>query len=1026
MAAIATCAELSTGSDRTLRLCACTYAIYRVGPVTVLQEFLLNGGAGLAVEALAGVRKFVAREYLSRDSLDRLLLLIDDEFAAETRLSRSQFLAWREDPDLSHALEACLGEPTADRASDERLAALIAPHLSEVAAEPVALAERIAVFAWRAAPLTVEGHSETTVLLADRIDRLGFQVNSFADLFVARPADERERLGEALLRGPLTHAHAQELVEEAQRLAETNPLAAARAMIEACARLRSAGIESIAESYEERAAELLLAAEQASEAIVLLTDVAGARLDRGSELAQLTIGRIEKAEVEKPEWLDPLLSALQYWPVDLEGSVAECIRIAGEHPLPPLWLRRVFELALLQGSYEEIVVLAATHDRECKPLDFRSRLCVAEASAASEGTDNRWHELLSWADSQAKAEVAATVWQRRGYFLAMRGEVEDAIEAYRRAMAAWSRLTDGEEQVAECFYSILNISSRASLLPETELMPLASELRGNSVYPAARAERLEQVGMSQRLAGKLREALFSYSRSLLIHRSGGSFYGNIRLSEALAELHQQAGEPLAALRARLDAGQGKEAADLARECDLAQLPAALELNGPGWMRAAEYRVIAEVGEELAVAYVASIAPQILVDSRLPFEGFIGPSVPAAARLALAAVAVKIEDSCNRQEALVLLRETFEHSFIENTRAAANALAIGSELGLWDEVDLLVEGTLAEPSQSGLRPGWLAEQVAERPAVAERLRDAAREGSQLALIALASAELENTGLPLVSGDRRLVELCEERVTSRGLRSVERTEPKGGRPQVRVGFGVDLGIVGTLGNFCTSEKQSQLLAGLTEVIESAEEPENHRASAIAALYELTPAFEEAEARHLLTLLRPLAAGDYPASPWDEDQDHPYSAIRVTMHINGSLQAASLQLAARLASRFPQFAGAWIGPLMLGALVSMLPLVQRAGLLAAAEHPGLVPAVLIKQGLCSERPQVRADALRAWAESDAELPGAEALLIDPAPLVRMALAAVAPQLPRAQSCEILRALTDDPDPLISCRASASLACA
>lgn len=994
------------------------------GPVSVLQEFLLNGGAGLAVEALAGVREFVAREYLGRDPLDRLLLLIEDEFAAETGLSRSQFLAWRENPKLARALEACLGEPAAEGASNERLSVLIASHLSEVTAEPAALAERIAAFAWRAAPLTVEGHPEATALLADRIDRLGSQVNSLADLFVARPVGERERLGEALLRGPLTHANAQELVEEAQRLAEANPLAAARAMSEACARLRSAGIESIAESYEERAAELLLAAEQGAEAIVLLTEVSGARLDRGSELAQVTIGRIEKMEAGKPEWLDPLLYALHYWPVDPEGSVAECIRIAGEYSLPAPWLRRVFELALLHGSHEEILVLAAELDADREQLDFRSRLCLAEASAASEGKDDRWQELLSWADSQGEAEVAGTVWQRRGYFLVMRGEVEAAIEAYRRAMAAWSRLADGEEQVAECFYSILNISSRASLLPETELMPLASELRGNSGYPAARAERLEQVGMSQRLAGKLREALFSYSRSLLIHRGGGSFYGVMRLSEALAELHQEAGEPLAALRARLDAGQGKEAAELARECELTQLPTALELNGPGWMRAAEYRVIAEVGEELPFAYVASIVPQILADSRLPFKGFIGPSVPAAARLALAAVAVKIEDSCDRAEALVLLRETFEHSFIENTRAAANALAIGSELGLWDEVDLLVEGTLAEPTQSGLRPGWLAEQAEERPAVAERLRVAAREGSQLALIALASAELENPSSELLSGDRRLVELCEERVTSSGLRSVKRTEPKEGRPQVSVGFGVDLSILGKLGNFCSPERRSQFLAELIQVIESAEEPENHRASAVAALYELTPALGEAEARRLLALLRPLAGGDYPASPWDEDQDHPYSAIRVTMHINGSLQAASLQLAARLASRFPKFAGEWLAPLVLGALVSMLPPVQRAGLLAAAEHPGLVPAVLIEQGLRSERPHVRADALRAWAASGEELPRAEALLVDPAPLVRMVLATSAPQLPDSQRCEILGVLADDPDPLISHRARAALA--
>jgi hypothetical protein len=845
--------------------------------------------------------------------------------------------------------------------------------------------------------------------------------DSVLDLFRDQDWREREGLGEALLQGPLTHAKAQDLIEDAQRLAEADPLAAARSMQTACERLREVGIGPIAESYEEEAAELLLSAGRGDEAVETLIALAGARIDRGSELAQMTIRRVESVTQGKPDWLDPLLQALLYWPVDPEGSIKECVALVGKAVITPVWLRRIFELLLVHEKWKEILEIAAVVDLGTEPIDFRTTLCIAEARFFVDGDDGGWSDLLTWVGLEADPRVAGIVWQRRGHHLAMRDEVDSAIAAYRNAMRAWSRAPEGEEQVAEGYYCILNICTRAARKPpDPELMPLASELRGDSDFPGARAERLEQVGMSQRLAGRLRESVFSYSRSLLIHRVAGDFYGVVRLRELLAGLNEEAGETLAALSDYLAAGQAKEATPLARGVDRAGLLARLRLDGPAWARAAEYRVIASVGEELPADFVARVVPRMLADSALPFEGFMGPSVSISARLGLAAVSAKIEAEKDRDAALRLLREDLELSFAENTEAAAKALAIGSELGLWDEVSELVEATLSDRSHTGLGSTWLARQAVERDEIAVRLKRAALDGNRSALVALAEGELD-AGEPLISSAPELVELCEEIINSRDLASVHRTPAAPGRrPEVRVDMGVDLSFLGVIANFCRRQARSSLVSGLLDLVLDPGEPENHRSSAVAALLELTPSLEEDEGRRVIDVLRPLAAGDYPASPFDQDEAHPFSAIRVSMHIDASLRAAALQSIARLLARFAPLGGGWFPPLLLAALVDDVARVQRAGLLAAAEHPGLVPSVLISRALRSERPFVRANALRAWVATGEELPDdALALTRDEAPVVRMTLAGLGPDLPDAQRAEILSVLTGDPDPLVSVRA-------
>lgn len=985
--------------------------------MSLLQDFLVNGGAGVALEGASTLRRFLVEEYFSRDQLDRLLLLFEDEFGAEAGISRAEFLRWREDEDLRRGLEGVLGQLSGTPLPNEELAGLIARHLPADRESASDLAGQISSFAGEAAPLTVDSLKESTGLLAHRLGRVDSKVDGVLDYFKDSQWRERERLGEALLRGPLAHANAQELIEEAQRLAESNPAAGAEAMLEACARLRDAGIASVAETYEEQAADLLVKAENPSRARRLLMEIAAARLGRGSELARQTVARLNDLGEGKPKWLDDLLEAYLYWPIDPRGAVEAVAAAARSGELPDAWFVMVLELLVVLEEYELILGLA-DHAPVDGEMGHRIRLCVAEASGFARDDDHVWQQLLDWVRGCADPEVAGLVWQRRGFHLAMLDDVEGAVAAYRHAMASWSRLPAAEEQVAEGYYCILNVSLFSGReADERQLLPLAADLRGDSSLPGARAERLEYTGMSQFLESKYREALLSYSRSLLIHRRTGSFQGAVRLRAQLGELNREVDEHVAAIAHFLAAGKGKEARGIARECPLEALEELLCLDGPEWRRAAEYSVIAEVGEEMSADFAAGHLPQILIDAGKPFVSFFSPSVSVSGRLALSALALAIDDRELRDRALEVLREELDHSFVENTRAAARTLALGTEIAIWDESERLIDAFLADPSVSGLTPGWAAGLAAESKAAVEKLKHGACEGSASALYALALLELESDEETPLSGVPELVRRCDEYVSERELTSVRRTPAGPGQTgSVSVGFGTDLSPIGAIANFCDSAVRADLVEGLIELIGSSEEPENHRSSGVAALFHLVPSLDEEQAGRVVAALRPMAKGSYPASPWDGNNDHPFSAIRVSLHVNESLRAAALQLIAKLYERFPPLWSDWLQPLIEVALMSPEPLVTRAGLSAVRSLPSLELLPIIEPHFGAPQATVRADALRAWVAADEPLPALGlALAEDSAPLVRMTLAEHIDRLSSEQAAGVRAVLSVDRDPVI-----------
>lgn len=990
----------------------------------VIQDLLTGVGA----EGVFEVSR-VIHGYTQQDQLGRLLLLIDKEFGDESELDRSAFLQWRTHDDLEQGLKALLGGDFSR--SDEELAGLIEPRLAYTPDQGKRdLARRIAAFARRAAPLAVKEVPQATAFLNARIEQevSGSEARItglMRDLSAGR--DGGDHLGEALMRGPLDHANARQLIEEAQAVAETAPLRAAETLLEACQRLDDAGLGVVAETYRERAAELLRLGGEGGRAVMLLAEIARARLDRSSGLANSTLQRLRELSAPKPQWLEDFLTAMDIWPLDPSGA-GELLSSALSEDIPLDWRAHGAELLLLLGRTAELA--AVTKGREAEDFtgpNYRIELCVAEAETdlgESEG-EQRWQRLLEWVDQRAEPFERGLMWQRRGFALATEDRVDEAIAAYRTAMGAWSRLHHGDEQVAEAFYCIQAASLNAARDPvDYELWPLAAELRGDSELPVARGERLEHLGMKQRLTNNLRGAVFPYSRALFVHHRTGSLQGVLAVRERLGELMNVVGEPLAAIEHYIAAGKSKQARQLARACNLRALEQALDLRGPGWQRAASYAVIAEVGEELSSEFVDAALTQLFHDAEAEVPPWRGPNVRASARLAICATSLKVAEA-QRGRVLDLMREELARSWPENMQAASRALALGTDAGLWDEDEALLEAFLQDPNMSGVQRGWLAERAGKQSVIAVRLRKEALDGNRAALETLAWAQRSGGG-ELITGDSALVDLCTTYVeAAHDLRGVRKIEHEDRPDETQVGIGGNLADLGLLGAYADKKARAALADRLRKVLCSGEEPETHRASALAALEYLSAGASGVEAESLLEEIRPLAEGRYPASPWDSNEDHPLSAIRVSFHRPGVLRATALEFIGQLVEAHRELGNRWQEEIVAKALSDSEILVIRGALSAARGLMARELLARIEPHFAHENAQVRSAALQAWAAIGTDLPPiAVALSEDPAPLVRMTLATVATSLPAQQAAHVLEELASDADLTIRIKAESQAA--
>lgn len=974
-----------------------------------LEDIITSGPvAGGAGRALTYGLKGVIKEFLKSDAEDRLLLLLGDTLRDKYGTKRGQFKHWKKNPEIEDLLGRCIYRDCGDSSRPAGFNHAIARQLQvdklpELASNP----RQIVDVLWQLAPLTVDSYAEGVAVVLNQIE--ASQSENREDLRAIRSLLERSSdssAGEALVRGPAEHANADKLVSDAEEVAEANPENAVSMLLDASEKLRKHGLYVGAESVEQRAAEILeKIPDRSAEALNLRIQVARDQMNRGSGLAQSTFGSIERSDVEKPEWFGNWMNGMRHWPIVPDQARKDLLTVVRSDD-SPLWaMADAAEVLLLLDGVSEArhQLLGAADESED---GIRIKLCLADADHED------WDDLVAIA-ARSSNEMAAIIYARHGRHLAHRDQSAESVESLEKSMDKWSRVPNADEQIASAFYSAQIVAQTSQDLADHlnfDLWPLAYELRSPVDFPEARGNALETQGMSNRLNDRPREAVIAYATALLVYRKSGSLNSEANIHQRLGELHESIEEYDTAIRHYINAGKGESAKKIARKCDLEKLEEDMDLTVPSWHRVAIYSILGEIGEVVSPSYVERNLEKILSDVEDPTPKMTGLITMGSVALSTVSTSVP-EGERHRVRALVVDQVT--NHLGHNEKAAARALELGTEMGIWDESELLLDVYLEEPNVGAVDAGWIADVANRNESIASQMKEAARAGSTRALYALSIADIKlHEARHLTPSEMQ--ELCDNYVRSRlGQSSVEDED---GTVTVS---GIHLDRVGSIALRSTPEVQGELVDDTLRIVTSANETENFRASAMSTLDDLVPSLSDEKAVEVADVVSRLAAGEYILHAADHNHDHPFSAARISLHVEGYLQACSTQCAASLEKRMPGIVPD-LKDIVLTGLSDTRFTVIRGALIAAEYVPEREYSGLLMQLAGSDKAMIRS---RAFAAINAGEVAAESfarkLARDPAPLVRAEVldAVLERNDPWAQ--EILRDFEADPDAYLRMKA-------
>lgn len=442
----------------------------------------------------------------------------------------------------------------------------------------------------------VEGvHGAVDSSRVELLDGLQATERRIVDAFRERTEDHQHStdLAHALLVGPLRHAGVLEEVDRAQSVADAGELLrAAEAFLEIASRLSKRRLELAAEGLQERAAIWIAQSGDVDRATAILLEVAETRISRGARWGVESVARTLGSLLgEEGRWLVDALMSRITWP-ERDGQALEHLRVASERArarkADVRWVAAYVDLLSVQGQHEAVIEAASAVSGQ--PLASGPRLMIEldrldalEVLGEGSEAERAWRELLRWVDTEGSPADRGIAYQRRGVFFAWRESLDQAEDAFRRAMAAWADVPGYDEQVGDAFMSMQHayLSNARLTFPDDELRPLAGSLRGGLEVPAAQADRLITEAMSDRLRDQLPNAEQGYWTAYAIQRRTGSLVGMMGSVEALAELNAHAAHWLEATLLYISAGNGDKAAETARATDPAILADRLQLRAPG-------------------------------------------------------------------------------------------------------------------------------------------------------------------------------------------------------------------------------------------------------------------------------------------------------------------------------------------------------------------------------------------------------------------------------------------------------------
>jgi hypothetical protein len=415
-------------------------------------------------------------------------------------------------------------------------------------------------------------------------------------------------------------------------------------------------------------------------------------------------------------------------------------------------------------------------------------------------------------------------------------------------------------------------------------------------------------------------------------------------------------------------------------------------------------------------YIAEIAEELLTEAAQTAPTIVHPQPSLSARRALAAVALALPERL-RPRAWEQLRQDLSHRLIDIARAAANAFVLATSAGLVDARGDLVDRFLDDPYNAGVSVAWLAREVEKDAALRERIQTAARDDNAGALGVLAAAEA-------IRGDRQL-EAAATQATNRAAQIVTYQEALEDGERT-VGMGIDFAEHGLVARAASPSARGRLLDRLLEIVRDHREPKGNRASAAQGLFNLAPALDGDQASRVAAQLRPLAIGEYQASEFDQNIDHPLSRVRVIVHTPQQLRASAIGTLAQLIAKHRAVSDELLVPAIDQAFRDGSEQVIGAAFDAGARLPDLALPVAPEDGLFHPTAEVRLHALVSWAARNEGLPDEtllDRLARDPDRNVRLQLLAMAAEAGPEGEEVLRRLIATDPDSYVRAKAQQRL---
>jgi tetratricopeptide (TPR) repeat protein len=904
------------------------------------------------------------KQFLRLPPSQRLYRLLWHDFGTATSMSKDEFYAFATDPELQSLTEGLIG---GTRLPDEETRGLIATcierRLHRVPADQrAALADEISALLVRGYPLATRDLSQQLANVTTKLDtQHGESMDAFAELQsglsrLLHRGDPQADLAAALLAGPLAHAGKEEVAGQAQQLAaDGDHAAAAQAFLDVADGLQDSGLFSVAETYRLQAADQLQAAGELAAAAELVESVITQQLDRESPEVWVTTGKLQA--LQPNGWLGDALSACANWPHEpwARARLREAVVADTGSNRQLRWLATLTQIGIVVGDARQVL---ADLPEELPALAPGARLYVeldrldaVEEADGPQATDEKWPALEAWAATQTDPAVQGLCWQRRGYLLARRGDLAGTREAYRRAMAAWSRVERHGEQVADCLFSLQAAESHLGVWNiDIEVRPLAAAMRSPDRTAAGSARRLQERAASNRIAENYRQARREYVLAFASYRRAGSLQGVLHVASQLAELYTATSHRPEAIELFVTAGNGKQAAKVAESLPASQVSEVLGPRIPPWERIAVYHVLKVLSTEADTDLVTNIADQLLSDASVDPPSLREAELAQTAKVALAAVSLQLPDGKRDAGFNQLRHDLHSKLLISASQAAAEALFRATQIGELDARDDLTDCFLAEDPIPRVEPDQLAALISDRVDLRERIIQAANEGSVGATLVLLWGgvlgepwtDMESLATKFTRGATALKTLTVEAVDAK----VQTTQLQG----------ANFAPGGLAARFANLSVKNAFVDRVLTVISNDAETELNRASAAAGLFNCADALTPEDRGRAWKMLTPISRGHYQSIVLGSAQPDLLSQVQLTTNAAGSLRAPAIELLGRLWTVGVDEAIDDLRTIVLDALRESNEDIRAAGVEVMGRVAELMDAPELRRMLSRETPKVR----------------------------------------------------------------------